>query len=209
MRLGIASGLVLADPEIERIAGHERLDAPPARRAPVVERQVAIDDVGHEIRAPHREPAHRIGLDVVLVLVEVVGAREPVLELVRRVEDEIGVVDEIHEVRRSRAGDQDGRRRAGVDDAVPGVHRDREQRSPLPLEDVPLAVSDQATPRWCRGLPRQDRPPHRDASPGSARRRRAPRPRSSPTCPRCRGAGCRFPGRPDVSRAPSAGPSRS
>jgi hypothetical protein len=67
---------VLADPEIEGVAGHERLDAAEAGRAAVVERQVAVDDVGHEVGAPHGKPAHRIGLDVVLVLVEIVGAPE-------------------------------------------------------------------------------------------------------------------------------------
>ena len=141
VRLGIAADLVLADPQIEGVAGHERLDAAPADRAAVVERQVAIDDVGHEIGAPHGEAAHRIGLDVVLVLVEVVGAREPVLELVGRVEDEIGVVDEVHQVRRRRAGDQHGGRGTGIDDAVHGVDRDREQRALLPFEDVLLAVA--------------------------------------------------------------------
>src|SRR5262249_57905230 len=33
VRLGIAAVLVLTDPEIERVAGHERLDAAPAGRA--------------------------------------------------------------------------------------------------------------------------------------------------------------------------------
>ena len=78
MRLGIAAGLVLADPEIEAVAGHERLDAAVAGRAAVIERQLAVDDVGHEVGAAHGEPAHRIGLDVVLGLEEVVGAGEAV-----------------------------------------------------------------------------------------------------------------------------------
>src|SRR5262245_45916696 len=60
VRLGIAADLVLADPEIERVAGHERLDPAPADRAAVVERQVAIDDIRHEVGAPHGEAAHRI-----------------------------------------------------------------------------------------------------------------------------------------------------
>src|SRR4051812_47089634 len=53
MRMGfrVAAILVLADPEIERVAGHEGLDAPPAGRAAVVERQIAVDDVGDEVRA--------------------------------------------------------------------------------------------------------------------------------------------------------------
>ena len=129
VRLGIAAVLVLADPEIERVAGHERLDAAEAGRAAVVERQVAVDDVGNEIRAPHGEPAHRIRLDVVLVAVEVVGADEAVAELERAVEDRVGVVDEVHQVRRGRAGEQQRRSRARIDDAVPGIHRDREQRA--------------------------------------------------------------------------------
>ena len=110
VRLGVAAVLVLADPEIERVAGHERLDAAEARRAAVVERQVAVDDVGHEVGAPHREAAHRIGLDVVLVLVEVVGAGEAVAELVRAVEDRADVVDQVHQVRRGGAGEQQRRR---------------------------------------------------------------------------------------------------
>ena len=79
VRLGIAAVLVLADPEIERVAGHERLAAASPASAGV-ERQVAIDDIGNEIGAPHGEPAHRIGLDVVLVFVEIVGAAEAVAE---------------------------------------------------------------------------------------------------------------------------------
>ena len=131
---------MLADPQIERVAGHERLDAAPSDRAAIVERQVAIDDVRHEVGAPHGEASHRIGLDVVLVLVEVVGAREAVLELVGRVEDEVGVVDEVQEIRRRGAAQEQRRRRARVDDAVPGVDRNREQRALLPFEHVLLAV---------------------------------------------------------------------
>src|SRR5262249_15919544 len=44
VRLGIAAALVLADPQIEAVAGHRRLDAAVAGRAPVVERQVGVDD---------------------------------------------------------------------------------------------------------------------------------------------------------------------
>src|SRR3954452_11505549 len=49
VRLGITAGLVLADPDIEAVVGHLRLDAAIARRAAVVERQLGIDDVGYEI----------------------------------------------------------------------------------------------------------------------------------------------------------------
>src|SRR5262245_60765991 len=65
VRLGIAAGLVLADPQIEAVAGHERLDPAVAGRAAVVERQVGVDDVGNEIGAPHGEPADRIRLDII------------------------------------------------------------------------------------------------------------------------------------------------
>src|SRR5262249_15902040 len=57
--LGIAAVLVLSDPEIERVAGHERLDPPPAGRAPVVERQVATDHVRGGIPAPQCEASRR------------------------------------------------------------------------------------------------------------------------------------------------------
>ncbi len=140
MGFGIAAVLVLADPQIERVAGHERLDAAPARRAAVVERQIAVDDVGHEIGAPHGEPAHRVRLDVVLVLVEIVGATEAVAEHVRAIEDRADVVDEIHQVRRRGAAEQQRRARACVDDPVPCIHRNREQRSLLPLKHVALGV---------------------------------------------------------------------
>src|ERR1700693_1550988 len=43
VRLRIASGLVLADPEIEPVAGHRGFDAPVARRTAVIERQLGID----------------------------------------------------------------------------------------------------------------------------------------------------------------------
>src|SRR5215203_6665052 len=42
--LGIAAVLVLGDPEVERVAGHERLHPAIAGRAAVIQRQVAIDD---------------------------------------------------------------------------------------------------------------------------------------------------------------------
>ena len=141
MRLGIMAVLVLADPQIKGVAGHERLDAAPARRTAVVERQVAIDDIGNEIGAPHGEPAHRIGLDVVLVLVEIVGARETVAELIRAIEDHLGVVDEVHQIRCRGAGQQQSRRRAGIDDAVHGVDGDRKQRALLPLKHVALGFA--------------------------------------------------------------------
>jgi hypothetical protein len=45
VRLGIAAGLVLADPKIEPVAGHRGFDPPVARRAAIIERQIAVDDV--------------------------------------------------------------------------------------------------------------------------------------------------------------------
>src|SRR5262245_13434760 len=141
MRLGIAAVLVLADPEIERVAGHERLDPAPAGRAPVVERQVAIDDVRDEIRAPHGEPTYRVGLNVVLVLVEIVRAAETLPELVRAIEHHLDIVDQVEEVGRGGAGKQQRRRGTGIDDAMPGVDRNREQRTLLPFEHVALAVA--------------------------------------------------------------------
>src|SRR5262249_15513551 len=89
----IATGLVLADPQREAVAGHERLDPAVAGRAAVVERQVGVDDVGNEIGAPHREPADRIRLDIIAGLEIVLRPGETLAERIGTVEDEIGVVD--------------------------------------------------------------------------------------------------------------------
>src|SRR5262249_49936481 len=61
VRLRIAPGLVLADPHVETVVRHLRLDAAIAGRAPVIERQLGIDDVGDEIGPPHGRAAGRIG----------------------------------------------------------------------------------------------------------------------------------------------------
>ena len=164
VRLGIAAVLVLPDPQIEHVAGHERLDTAEAGRAAVVERQVAVDDVGNEIGAAHGEPAHRVGLDVVLVLVEVVGAAEAIAELERAVEDRVGVVDQVHQVGRGGAGEQQRRARARIDDAMPGIHRDREQRARLPFEHVTRGCRPRARPRSSRGLRPRRRSPRTGAS---------------------------------------------
>src|SRR5262249_57165931 len=52
----VAPGLVLADPQVEAIATHGRLDAAVAGRAAGVRRQVPGDAVGDEVGAPPRPP---------------------------------------------------------------------------------------------------------------------------------------------------------
>ena len=141
MRLGIAARFVLADPEIEGVAGHEGFDAAKAGRAAIVERQIAIDRIGHEIGAPHGKPAHRIGLDVVIVFVIIVGAGEAVAELHRAIEDRIHRLQRVHHDGRGGAGQEQRRRGPRIDDAVHGVHRNREQRTLLPFEDVFLGIA--------------------------------------------------------------------
>jgi hypothetical protein len=123
VRFGIVAVLVLTDPEIKCIAGHERFDTAPAGRATIIERQIAIDNVGNEIGPPHRQTAHRIRLDIVLVFVEIVGAGKAVAELIRTVENRVDAIDQIHQIGRGRAGKEQGRRRAGIDDAVHRIHR--------------------------------------------------------------------------------------
>ena len=95
MSLGIAPGLVLADPQIEAVAGHERLDPAVAGRAAVVEGQIAVDRVGDQVGAAHREAAHWVELDVVLGLVEVVRPAEAVAEHERVVEHRLDVVEHV------------------------------------------------------------------------------------------------------------------
>src|SRR5262249_3924103 len=147
VRLGIAAGLVLADPQIEAVGGHERLDPAVAGRAAGVgraggggEREGGVDEVGNEIGAPHREPADRIRLDIVAGFEKILRPGEALAERIGTVEDEIGVVDHVHDVRRrGPAQEQRGRARR-IHEPVVGVERDREQRALLPLERVPLAL---------------------------------------------------------------------
>ena len=81
--LRIAAGLVLTDEQIEAVAAHVRLDAPIAGRAPIVERQVAIDHVGNEIGPAHGPAHHRIGgdvvagLEVIVLTIETIAERRP------------------------------------------------------------------------------------------------------------------------------------
>ena len=105
VRLRIAADFVLADPEVERIIRHVRLDAPIAGRAPVVERQLAVDRIGDEVRAAHREPAHGVGLDVGFLFVEILIRREAFAEYERVIENRSGVLERI---------DNDGPGRAGL-----------------------------------------------------------------------------------------------
>ena len=108
--LGVFSGLVLAEPEIELVAGHEGLDPlrqPGERRLSSGRSQLMTS--GTRFVRPHREPADRVGLKVFLVLVEVVGAREPRGHRVGAVVEKLVVADEVEKVRVGRAPDQEGR----------------------------------------------------------------------------------------------------
>jgi hypothetical protein len=78
-------------------------DAAIAGRAAVVERQLGVDDIGHEVGAPHGKPADRIGLDVVVRLEEIIRARKSLAEAMRAIEDELRIVEQVHHVRRRRA----------------------------------------------------------------------------------------------------------
>ena len=140
VRLGVAAGLVLSDPDIEAVAGHLRLDPAVTGRAAIVERQVAIDDVGDDIGAAHCEPAHRIRLDILPRFEIILGAGIAVAEIIGTIENEMGIVIKVHDVRRRGAAQKQRRRARRVDEPVVGIERDREQRSLLPLEHVLLAV---------------------------------------------------------------------
>jgi hypothetical protein len=76
VRLGIVPGQMLADEAIEHVAGHRGLDTRVAGRAAVIEIELGVEDVRDEVRFAHREPAQRIGDDVVLRLEEILGAVE-------------------------------------------------------------------------------------------------------------------------------------
>src|SRR6202007_2708797 len=93
------------------------LDAPVAGRTTVVQRQLAIGDVGNEVGAPHGEAAHAIRLDVLVRLEEIVLALIAVGETVGAVENEVRVVEEIDDVRRGGAAKQQSGMVRRVDEA--------------------------------------------------------------------------------------------
>src|SRR5262245_25779416 len=64
VRLGVLPGFVLCDLHVEVSAGHVWLDAPIVKRAAVIWRQLASENVGDNIGAAHSETAHRIGIDI-------------------------------------------------------------------------------------------------------------------------------------------------
>ena len=95
---------------------------------------------GHEVRAPHRQPAHRIGQHILVRLEVVVAAGVAVREVERAIEDELHVVDEVHLVGRRRAAIDQCWRARRIDQAMVRIERDREQRALLPLERLLLAA---------------------------------------------------------------------
>ncbi len=91
---------MLADPAVELLARHVRLDPAVTRRAAVVQRQFARDHVRNDIRLSHSEPAHRIGSDLFFVFIILLARIESILEMIRAIENEIFVVELVHDVGR-------------------------------------------------------------------------------------------------------------
>ena len=145
---------MLPDPIIEGVIGHERFDAAIADRAAIIERQFAIDHIGDEVGATHGKAAHRIWFDIILRLEEVIRAREAILEHERIVEHGFGVLQRVENDRRCRASQQQGAARGGVDDAMHGVHRDREHRALLPFKHMLLGLA--LDPDFGRAAPFHD-----------------------------------------------------
>ena len=103
VRLGIATGLVVSNPEIEPVTGHIRFDPAITRRTAVIQRQLCVDDIGNEIGAAHRKSAHRIRFNVVARLEVIFRTREAIREGVWTIENKVQVVDDIHDIGRGRA----------------------------------------------------------------------------------------------------------
>ena len=110
-------------------------------RAAIIERQLAVDDVGHEVRLAHGEAAHGIGLEIVLDLEVIVLARIAIGEVERAFEDESRVVIEVHDIGRGGAADQHRRRIRRVDEAMIGVERNGEERTARPFEGLLLRLA--------------------------------------------------------------------
>ena len=141
MRLGVTALLVLADPEVKAVVGHEGLDPTPAHRAAVVQRKVAMHHVRDEVGAAHGQAAHWVGLDLVTRFEEIIRPVEAVAKNEGVVEHCLGVVEHVHHIGRGVARHQQRAAGGGVDDAKPGVHGDGEHRTLLPLEHVLFGVA--------------------------------------------------------------------
>src|SRR5258708_36890806 len=114
MGFGIPAVFMLADPEVEGILRHERLDTPITGRAPVIQRQVAVHNVRNEIRAPHREPPKRIRLDGDLRVVEAARSLETIPALLTAIKYGIHIVYKIHQARRRLSTHQERRTGTGL-----------------------------------------------------------------------------------------------
>ena len=93
VRLGIFAGLMLTDPKVEFVSGHEWFNTPPARRTPVIKRQITIHHIRHQICAAHSKTANRIWLDIIIRLVKIGCGRESVGKLVRAIENKITIAN--------------------------------------------------------------------------------------------------------------------
>ena len=82
------------------------LQAAVARRAAVVERQFAIDDVRQQVGAPLREAADRVGHDLLVRLEVAIAFVVAPLEDMGVVEDQFFVVEKVHNIGRGRSGQQ-------------------------------------------------------------------------------------------------------
>ena len=97
MCLRVASDLVLTNPEIELVLGHVRLDAPSPNPS-VIQRQVGVNNVRHNISPTHRQTTDRIRLNLSLLLKNHSGIIKTTAKSIITVEDKIGITDQIHQV---------------------------------------------------------------------------------------------------------------
>ncbi len=140
MGLGVAAGRVLVDEAAEaglrEEAMEDGLDAAASRRPLVIQGKLAVHDVGEDVAADGGPAADALGLNLVAGLEEVVAAVEPLLEGVVAVEDEVAALEDVHDGGSVVGAEQERRAGRGIHEAVPRVHRHREERAGLPLERV-------------------------------------------------------------------------
>src|SRR5207244_9084556 len=66
---------------------------------------------------------------------------EAIAEFIRTMENSVGGIEQVQYVGCGRSAEEQGRARAGIDDPMPRIERDREQGAGLPFEDVTLLVT--------------------------------------------------------------------
>src|SRR5919106_6905012 len=149
---GIAAGRVLRNEPLKTIPRQAPEKSSVTHAALAVERQLHPVRVWNNIAVVARAAMARIFAELGVRFEIIRAAVVAILELVRVVEQRVLTPVDLENRRRIGHAQEQGRAGGGVDDAVPGIQRRREEATRLPLEGL-LLVSVVAAPDLRRAAP--------------------------------------------------------